>query len=423
MTNGLINPAGARLGRRAFLGTAAAGLACPAVLRRAYAANPVQLLSHRFPALEYYAEKMKTALPDVAVEARLMPSGDAIQLQRIAFSSGASSLDLIWCNSTLIANYAKNGWLEPLDDLWEKYRDEFGLDDINPSSVRGASYDGHIYAMPLTTNTLLYAYRQDLFEENKLEPPRTWDAYVEIAEALNSPRRNGVTLSLKWDMPPYELQSVLNTVGDGWFDANWRPTFNSERGVAAIDTYRRLAQYAVPGFTAQGNDENTVNFAQDITATGQQWATRCATMDNPEKSRVVGKINWAVPPGGRQAMVTDGYAIARNSAKDKDTLFRIMATALNEENQRGAAALATPPRRAILTDPEIQARFRWYPAVAQCLDAAEPLPALPEFTEAAELATKRMVEAIVGQKPVKEALDIGAAEVVDLLTRRGYYKT
>jgi ABC-type glycerol-3-phosphate transport system substrate-binding protein len=182
-------------------------------------------------------------------------------------------------------------------------------------------------------------------------------------------------------------------------------------------------QYAVPGFTAQGNDESTVNFSQDICAMGQQWATRAAVMDNPQKSRVIGKVKWTVPPsGGRQGLSTDGYAISTYSKQDRETLFRILATALNEANQRGAADLATPTRKAVLNDPEIQAKYRWYPAISQCLEAGQPLPALPEFTEAAEIATKRMVQAIVGQMPVKEALDTGASEVQDLLKRRGYYE-
>ena len=76
----------------------------------------------------------------------------------------------------------------------------------------------------------------------------------------------------------------------------------------------------------------------------------------------------------------------------------------------------------MLNDPAIQAKFRWYPAVSKCLEVGEPLPALAEFMEAGELACKRIVQAIVGQMPVKAALDAGAAEVVELLTRRGYYK-
>ncbi len=414
--------AGSRLRRRDILaGTVA--LATPAIIRPAYAEDAVQLISHRYPALEFYAKMLRSALPGVAVNTRLMPSGDAMQLQRIAFSAGDTSLDLLWVNSTIIGNYAKNGWLEPLDDMFAKHGQEFGLGDISPASLRGCSYDGHIYAMPVTTNVLLYAYRDDLFQVTKLQPPTTWAEQVDIARTLNSPRRSGVTLSLKWDMPPYELQSVLNTVGDGWFDKAWRPTFNSPKGVTAIETYKRLAQSAVPGFTAQGNDENSVNFGQDIAATGQQWATRCASMDDPAKSKVIGKIKWTAPPGGRQAMTTDAYAISSKSVKDKDKLFRLLAAALAEQNQRAGASLAVPTRRAVLTDPEIQAKYRWYPAISKALDVGEPLPALPEFNEAAELATKRMVQAIVGQMPVKEALDTGADEVTELLKRRGYYKT
>ncbi len=407
-----------RVGRRAVLGGA---LAMPALNVRAQA-DAVTLISHRYPALEWYAEKMKTAVPGVTVDARLMPSGDAAQLHRLQFSSASPGMDLVWLNSSLMSFYAKNGWLEPLDDLIAKFRDEYKLGDLNPTSLRGMTYEGKIYGLPLTTNTLLYAYREDVFSERKLAPPKTWDEQVEIAKSLHSPRRSGTTLSLKWDMPPYELSSVINTVGDGWFDRGWKPTFNSEKGVAAIDLYRRLSAFAVPGFTSQSNDENTVNFAQDVAATGQQWATRCATMDNAQRSKVVGKIQWAVPPGGKQAITTDGYAISKFSTKNKDVLFRILAKALDEESQRGAADLATPTRRAVLNDPAIQAKFRWYPAVSKCLDVGEPLPALAEFNEAGELACKRIVQAIVGQMPVKAALDAGAAEVVELLTRRGYYK-
>jgi multiple sugar transport system substrate-binding protein len=408
-----------QIGRR----TALTLLAAPVILRRAHAAEDVQLLSHRYPALEYYADKLKTALPGTPVNARLMPSGEAINLERIALSAGDTSLDLMWANSAMIPGYAKSGWLEPLDELYAKYRDEFGLADISPASIAGCSYDGHVYGMPITTNTLLYAYRADLFDAAHLTPPNTWDEAVEIARKLNTPRRNGLTLSLKWDQPPYELQSVLNTVGDGWFDKEWRPIFNDARGVAAIETFKRLAQYAVPGYTAQANDENAVNFGQDIAATGQQWATRCASMDDPAKSRVVGKISWAVPPGGRQAIVTDAYCISRKSRRDKDMLFRLLATALSEQNQRAGARLAVPTRRAVLNDAAIQQQYRWYPTVSKALDAALPLPPLPEFSETAELSTKRMVQAIVGQVPVKEALDTGAAEVKDLLARRGYYKS
>jgi ABC-type glycerol-3-phosphate transport system substrate-binding protein len=413
---------GLTMTRRTMLGATAVGLAMPAFIRRASAAEPVTLISSRYPALEYYADKMKSAVPGVEVDTRLMPAGEAMQLEKIALSSQSSGLDIVWGNGVIMAGYAKAGWLEPLDDLWEKHKEEFNLGDINPTAMRGVTYDGHIYAMPFTINTLLYAHRTDLFKEAGLSLPQSWEEQVKIAETLNSPRVSGTTLSLKWDMPPYELQAVLNTVGDGWFDKDWRPVFNSPKGIEAIELYKRLAQFAVPGFTAQGNDENAVNLGQGIAATGQQWATRCASMDDPKKSQMIGKIDWATVPGGNQPVVFDCYSISKFSAQDKETVFRIIAASLKEENQRGAAALAVPARLAVLNDAEIQSKYRWYPAISKALEVAQPTPALPEFLEATEIATKRMVQGIIGELPVKEALDTAATEVTDLLTRRGYYR-
>lgn len=207
-----------KIGRRAALG-AATILATPYLARRARAADAASLISHRYPGLEYYADKLKTAVPEMPVEPRLMQAPEAIQLQRLALSSSSSQLDLLWCNSITMASFAKSGWLEPLDDLWAKHKDEFKLGDVNPGSIAGCSFGGHIYGMPITTNTTLYAYRADLFEDKKLQPATTWDGYIDNAKALNAPpRRYGVTVALKSDMVANELHAVMNTVGDGWFD-------------------------------------------------------------------------------------------------------------------------------------------------------------------------------------------------------------
>lgn len=56
---------------------------------------------------------------------------------------------------------------------------------------------------------------------------------------------------------------------------------------------------------------------------GLQWATRAKAMDDPAKSRVVGKIDWVTPPEGHARIAGDGYAISAFSKQDPDLLFRI----------------------------------------------------------------------------------------------------
>ena len=114
----------------------AATLAAPAILgARARAAGTIQMISHRYPALEYYAEKMRSAIPGTTVNTQLMPIDKALELITIAMSSKSDTPDIVYASDTSFQTFAKNGWLRPLDDLWAKYRDEFKLDDC-PESVR-----------------------------------------------------------------------------------------------------------------------------------------------------------------------------------------------------------------------------------------------------------------------------------------------
>ena len=112
-----------------------AGSAMAAGARPARAAGTVQMISHRYPALEYYAEKMRTAIPGVDGQ---HPADADRQGERSWRPSPcrrkADTLDIVYASDSTVLKFVKNGWLRPLDDLWAKYRDEFNLDDF-PESV------------------------------------------------------------------------------------------------------------------------------------------------------------------------------------------------------------------------------------------------------------------------------------------------
>ncbi len=144
-------------------------------------------------------------------------------------------------------------------------------------------------------------------------------------------------------------------IGDGWFDEDWHPIFNDAKGVQAIEMMKEIAQYAQQGFTAAANDECMIAYQQDTGVMGLQWASRAKAMDDPNKSRVVGKIDWAAPPQGHGRNSGDGYAISAFSKQDPDTLFRIIATSASQTNMRGAASLLIPPRKSLLDDAELRA--------------------------------------------------------------------
>jgi multiple sugar transport system substrate-binding protein len=408
-----------RIGRRRVLQT---GLALPAVIGTARAAGTIQMISHRYPALEYYAEKMRSAIPGTTVNTQLMPFDKAIELATIALSSKSDTPDIVYASDTSFQTFVKNGWFRPLDDLWEKHREEFRLDDF-PESVRKTYMrDGHIYVMPHTLNTMMFFYRKDIFEQSGKSPPKTIAEYRDLAKSLNTPLRAGTISCLKpVDAAINEAHWYLNAVGDGWFDADWKPVFNDAKGVAAIELMKEVTKSAQQGFTAAANDECMIALQQDTAAMGLQWASRAKAMDDPAKSRVVGKIDWIAPPQGHARISSDGYAISAFSKQDPDTLFRIIASSAGQASMRGAASLIIPPRKSLLEDQELRGANRFYPAALASIETGQPAPALPEFYAVGEFITRRILQAVTGEMPVKAALDAAAGETVTFLKGHGYY--
>jgi ABC-type glycerol-3-phosphate transport system substrate-binding protein len=184
---------------------------------------------------------------------------------------------------------------------------------------------------------------------------------------------------------------------------------------------KEITRYAQQGFTSAANDECMIALQQDVATMGLQWATRASAMDDPNKSRVVGKIDWVAPPQGHERLSSDGYAISAFSKQDPDTLFRIIATATSQANMRGAAAMMVPPRKSLLNDPELQKKYRYYPGALAAVKVGLPFPALPEFYAVGEFITRRILQAVTGNMGTQEALNAAAGETEAFLKSHGYY--
>lgn len=411
------------IGRRRVLQGAAVVGAAAAGGRALAQGRPVQMISHRYPALEHWAAKMKTAIPGQEVNTQLMPFDKALELLTIALSAKADTVDIAYASDATVQTFAKNGWLRPLDDLWAKYKAEFKLDDYAPEVLEKFSYQGKLYILPANLNVMFLFYRRDLFEQAGVKPPATIAEFQELAKKFHSPMRAGTVSCLKpVDAGLNEAHWYLNALGDGWFDKDWKPVFNNARGVAAIETLKETVKYAQRAYTAAANDECSIAFQQDAATMGLQWATRAASMDDPKQSRVIGKFAWVAAPGGRARLSGDGYGISAFTKHDPDTLFRIIATATNQANSREGAALSVPPRGSILNDPELQAKHRFYPAASAAMKTNLPFPQIPEFYAVGEFITRRVIQAVTGEMPVKAALDAAAKETEDFLRGRGYYR-
>jgi ABC-type glycerol-3-phosphate transport system substrate-binding protein len=108
-------------------------------------------------------------------------------------STNGGSFDIMFIGAYETPIWGKNGWLTSLDDFGDDAA--YDLNDIFPLVRSSLSADGHLYAVPLYSETSFTYYRTDLFEKAGIAVPTeqvTYDQFMEMAAKLNDlPRKHG----------------------------------------------------------------------------------------------------------------------------------------------------------------------------------------------------------------------------------------
>src|SRR5690606_1780025 len=103
--------------------------------------------------------------------------------------------------------------------------------------------------------------------------------HLALAKEFNTPMRSGTISCLKpVDAGLNEAHWYMNSIGEGWFDDQWRPIFNQAPGVQAIEALKEITNFAQRGFTTAANDECAIALGQDFAVMGLQWISRAASM-------------------------------------------------------------------------------------------------------------------------------------------------
>lgn len=73
------------------------------------------------------------------------------------------------------------GHLAPLDEMWRKAElDRF----FTAPMLQACTYNGRKYSLPLTQHYVAMFYNKDVFARLGLEPPRTWEEFLQVCAAL-----------------------------------------------------------------------------------------------------------------------------------------------------------------------------------------------------------------------------------------------
>ena len=206
-------------------------------------------------------------------------------------------------------------WLVGIDGMMAE--DGIGMDRYPAAFAKSAQFEGRTIGFPLRAHAQLMFYRKDVLAEVGMDPPRTWDDVVAVADAIRAKGLDVEPLALYFhnDGNRQNLFIWLNflwAAGADVFDAKTCPIWDSEAGLAATEDY--IALHTVhkatnPSSISFVEQDARQSFQQGKSAMIPVWWWAYSPFINP-KSSVLTKeqVGFAGMPAYQGRTVT--YAIS-----------------------------------------------------------------------------------------------------------------
>ena len=332
------------------------------------------------------------------------------------------------------ALYAANKWVEPLDryigDASLTDAAWFKLDDIIPAWRAANTVDGKLLGVPYDGEVTLQVMRKDLYEAKGLRPAEDFEEFARNAAALHDPDNRVWGAALRGlagaGQNVYIYSSIFRAFGGDWMKGG-RITVNGPEAEAALNWYVEVMRKYAPSAARNWNWPDIADaFSQGTVATYVDAHSSASVTNNPEKSKVIGKVayaRWPKGPSGRRVTSIWNWGFPINAAlpekRRKATWLFIQWAASRETQARTAHLFPGPAKRSGVNrvstwnDPAYIALMRKFgdnfveATMASLQDDTDVdwRPRVPQWPAIGDTVATAVQAALSGQAGVKAALD------------------
>jgi multiple sugar transport system substrate-binding protein len=373
-----------------------------------------------------------------------VPPGQIRQKAMLDLSSKTATFATHAADPMYYPLYTTNRWVEPLD----RYLNDptltdpawFNYNDILKAWRDADSVDGKPYGIPYDGEVTVQVYRKDLYDAKGLKPAETLDQLLANAKALTDPANRMHGLALRGfagaGQNMYIYPSILRSFGGSWFNGG-NLVVNSPQAVAALDWYvNAMTLYAPPAARNWNWPDIADAFSQGTVACYIDAHSSAAVINNPEKSKVVGKIGyarWPKGPNGKRVTSIWNWGFPINAAlsdKQKRATWLFISWATSAETQArtswkfaGAGKRSGLNRASLWRAPEFAQAMQgagdnFISAALESLEQDTDVdwrPRIPQWPAVGEAMATSIQAALVGQKKPKEALDEAQARIQQVM--------
>jgi multiple sugar transport system substrate-binding protein len=364
---------------------------------------------------------------DIQINYTILPYNHARE-QMLKAMGNSSTIDLISVDQIWLGEFAAKDYLT---DLGNYSRTWGRLNDWYQTNLDGGIYNGKIYGIWAWTDVRSIWYWKDLLNKSAVDPAslRLWDTYIESAKMLNAALQNqgiqGVELvggpGSQNEWYPYlwmlggsivESRSNHPTKGVYWF-----PSYNSTKGVKALEFFKGLVNAGVKPIATDFEDE-FANKKYAVILGGSWLPGSFPSLTKQSFEQKIGMIPMFPIPDENTSTSTimGGWLLSiPNNSKNKDLTWELIATMLEPHILSPMLAKYgyLPTQIAIGDGPysaELRKSIPYYDQLISLIKYGRSRPNIAEYPQIAEHIGEAIDAVYSGSKQPKQALDDAAAK-------------
>jgi multiple sugar transport system substrate-binding protein len=360
-------------------------------------------------------------LTGMKVNSEMMPEQQQRQKAVMELTSGKPGFDVIHISYHVQKRqFEKAGWLVDLTPFMKDpslSEPSFVKSDFTPAGLDFATdkKTGAIGALPFSVDYFIVYWNKELFEKRKLTYPKTFEQMLAAAQALTDPSTQtyGFVARGQKNANVPVWTSLLLGFGSSSVDDSGKLLTDTPEAIEAAKLYQKLMTTAAPPGVAGFNwAESQSAFLQGKIGMWLDGVGFAPPLENPEKSRVVGKVGYGVMPAGPKthaaATTGDGIGVVAASSKREAAylycqwaISKVMGTRLLQSGS------GVPFRNSVLDDPEVRKGVKmpsgWLDAIIESGKISKlSLPVIIPVTEFRDIIGVALTNTLSGADPAAE---------------------
>ena len=363
------------------------------------------------------ADEYQKKNPNVKVDIEVGGATSEAQQQYLStvLSSKDSVLDVILIDVIRPAQWASQGWAEPLDAY-------LGADKAKVMAGYLKAYadadqvNGKVIALPYFADSQFLYYRKDLLEKYKRPVPQTWDDMIETAKVIMDGEKNPQLMGFATAGAPIE-GTVCTYLVPLWgagseLTKDHKLNLDTREAREPFQLYGRMKQSGVlPKNIAEiPTDRIRIDMQAGNLIFGMSWGYVWNRLENDPDTKVKGKIGVAMLPhdkGGKSATCIGGWQLAVSAfSKHKPEAVRFARWLSSPQVSKMQAILAShlPVFPQVYKDPEVLKANPWFADALPVVEGAKSRPVTAQYPQVSDAIRSNMNAYLAGIKTTDVAL-------------------